>query len=90
MINKINELKKMIPDPEMITWNDLYKASKFLKENLNIGSVVTLHNMHGEPQMPKGLKGTISGVDDAANIEVNWENHSRLTLDVFLDDFIIE
>ena len=29
-------------------------------------------------KMPKGLKGTVTGVDDTGTIGVNWENGSSL------------
>ena len=34
--------------------------------------------MEGEQGMPDGLKGTVSFVDDAGQIHVNWENGRTL------------
>lgn len=53
------------------------------------GIKVRLIHMEGEPQMSKGLEGTIDYVDDAPQIHVNWENGSSLALIPEVDKFEI-
>jgi hypothetical protein len=36
--------------------------------------------MNGEPQMPRGLRGTVKYVDDAGHIHCSWDNGSGLAL----------
>ena len=51
------------------------------------GARVRLVHMHGEPQMPVGLEGTVETVDDAGQIHVRWDNGSGLALNVNVDRF---
>ncbi len=44
------------------------------------GRRVRLLHMEGERDMPKGLEGTISFIDDAGTIHVSWDNGRRLGL----------
>ena len=44
------------------------------------GTKVILFEMKGEPQMLYGMKGEVTGVDDAGQIHVLWENGSTLAL----------
>lgn len=60
-----------------------------LKETYPTGSPIELSEMAGEPQMKKGLKGTVTKVDDAGQIHVRWENGSSLALNAEQDDFCI-
>lgn len=60
-----------------------------LREKYPKGTRIELAKMAGEPQMKKGLKGTVVKVDDAGQIHVRWENGSHLALDVEADDFCI-
>lgn len=60
-----------------------------LKETYPTGTPIELSEMAGEPQMKKGLKGTVTKVDDAGQIHVRWENGSSLALNAEQDDFCI-
>ena len=51
-----------------------------LKEKYPIGTRVTIKEMRGEKNMPKGLKGTVVSIDDAGQIHVSWDNGSSLAL----------
>lgn len=51
-----------------------------IKERYPKGTLVQLTEMLGERQMPCGLKGTVTCVDDAGQIHVEWENGSSLAL----------
>ena len=53
------------------------------------GARVRLIYMHGEPQMPAGLEGTVESVDDAGQIHVRWDNGSGLALNIGPDRFDI-
>lgn len=44
------------------------------------GTRVVLSEMTGEDQMPKGLRGTVTAVDDIGQIHVAWDNGSSLAL----------
>lgn len=43
--------------------------------------------MDGEPDMPAGLTGEVTLVDDIGQIHVQWENGRTLALSPELDDF---
>lgn len=43
--------------------------------------------MDGEPDMPAGLTGKVTLVDDIGQIHVQWENGRTLALSPELDDF---
>lgn len=51
-----------------------------LKERYPAGTVVRLGQMEGEHQMPSGMEGKVTGVDDIGQIHVEWENGSTLAL----------
>jgi len=61
---------------------------KKLRIAIQPGAVVILHRMKGE-NMPLGLKGKVTNVDDAGQIHVNWENGSSLALILDEDEFSI-
>ena len=69
----------MIPVETLEEYRDTFKN----------GTRVRLIEMSGEPQMPGGLMGTVSHVDDAGQIHVDWENGSTLALIVHADRFEI-
>ena len=60
-----------------------------LKEKYIPGTRIELSVMAGESQMPSGLKGTVSGVDDMGQVHINWDNGSSLALNVVEDSFKI-
>ena len=62
---------------------------RMLREKYPPGTLLELTRMDGEPGMYKGLKGTVSSVDDIGQIHVNWENGSTLALNSELDSFSV-
>ena len=58
-----------------------------LREMYPEGTKIILQEMQGESQMPYGLKGTVTHVDDAGQIHMRWENGSSLALNVEVDTF---
>ena len=58
-----------------------------LREMYPEGTKIILQEMQGESQMPYGLKGTVTHVDDAGQFHMRWENRSNLALDVEVDTF---
>lgn len=60
-----------------------------LKERYPAGTVVRLGQMEGEHQMPSGMEGKVTGVDDIGQIHVEWENGSTLALNVEEDDLLL-
>ncbi len=61
---------------------------KRLKEFYQPGIRIRLISMEREPQMPEGLTGEVTGVDDAGQIHVRWSNGSSLALICDVDKFI--
>ena len=53
-----------------------------------VGTKIMLYDMKGE-NLPVGLKGTVTFVDDACQIHMKWENGSNLALREDLDKFQI-
>ena len=51
-----------------------------LREMYPEGTKIILQEMQGESQMAKGLKGTVTHVDDAGQIHMRWENAVLLLL----------
>lgn len=60
-----------------------------IKEKYTQGTRIELNIMKGESQMPSGLKGTVTHVDDAGQVHINWDNGSTLALNVLEDSFKI-
>ncbi|MCB6286272.1 DUF4314 domain-containing protein [[Clostridium] scindens] len=58
-----------------------------LRKRYPAGTRICLDEMDGEPQMPAGLKGTVYQVDDAGQIQLEWENGSTLALVPGVDRF---
>lgn len=58
-----------------------------LREMYPEGTKIILQEMQGESQMAKGLKGTVTHVDDTGQIHMRWENGSSLALNVEVDTF---
>ena len=62
---------------------------KQLRDTYKAGVRVRLIHMYDEPQMAKGLEGTVEDVDDIGQIHVRWDNGSGLALIVGADLFEI-
>lgn len=60
-----------------------------IKEKYTEGTRIELNIMKGESQMPSGLKGTVTHVDDAGQVHIDWDNGSTLALNVVEDSFKI-
>ena len=60
-----------------------------LRDRYTSGTRILLHNMEGEPRMYDGLEGTVTGVDDAGQIHIRWDNGSSLALNTECDSFEI-
>ena len=58
-------------------------------DEIKIGTTLELVEMQGEKQMPKGLRGVVTHIDDAAQIYVRWQNGSSLAIIPEVDKFII-
>lgn len=72
-----------------MSFGELYRKSMELRKTIKEGMKVTLTEMQGETQMPSGLNGVITYVDDLAQIHVRWENGSTLAINPFLDEYVI-
>lgn len=53
---------------------------ELLRSRLSAGTRIILVEMNDVQAPPVGTKGTVRGVDDAANILVDWDNGSSLNL----------
>ena len=71
----------------MNEWDRLRQQAKRIKEMYPKGTKVRLTYMEGEPNLPVGLQGKVSCVDDIGQIHVNWENGSSLALNANVDSF---
>lgn len=60
-----------------------------VKRDYNKGTRIKLLSMAGETQMWPGITGVVESVDDIGQVHVNWNNGSRLALNVYLDKFEI-
>ena len=58
-------------------------------DEIKIGTTLELVEMHGEKQMPKGLRGVVTHIDDAAQIHVKWQNGSSLAIIPEIDKFVV-
>ena len=58
-------------------------------EEIKIGTTLELIEMQGEKQMPKGLRGVVTHIDDAAQIHVKWQNGSSLAIIPEIDKFVV-
>ena len=61
---------------------------KQIKENYQPGVRIRLLSMKAGPQMPEGLIGKVTSVDDNGQINVAWKNGSTLALNCETDEFI--
>lgn len=58
-----------------------------VREKYPVGTQIELDEMKGETQMPKGLRGIVTHVDDMSQIHMQWENGSSLALNLEEDSF---
>ena len=58
-------------------------------EEIKIGTTLELIEMQGEQQMPKGLRGVVTHIDDTAKIHVKWQNGSSLAIIPEVDKFVV-
>ena len=58
-------------------------------DEIKIGTTLELVEMQGEKQMPKGLRGVVTHIDDAAQVHVRWQNGSSLAIIPEVDKFMI-
>ena len=58
-------------------------------DEIKIGTTLELVEMQGEKQMPKGLRGVVTHIDDAAQIHVRWQNGSSLAIIPEIDKFVV-
>ena len=68
-------------------WERLGRQAKVIKQRYPKGTQVCLGHMERENDMPSGLKGTVSFVDDIGQIFVSWENGRSLPLNTEVDSF---
>ena len=71
----------------MNEWERLSRQAKAIKQKYPKGTQVCLGHMEGEKDMPSGLKGTVSFVDDIGQIHVKWENGRTMALNTEVDSF---
>ena len=58
-------------------------------DEIKIGTTLELVEMQGEKQMPKGLRGVVTHIDDVAQIHVRWQNGSSLAIIPEIDKFMV-
>lgn len=68
--------------------NTMSDRVKVIRETYKPGTRVLLISMSGESQMPEGLEGFITGVDDWAQLHCSWSNGSSLALNIDEDVFV--
>ena len=63
---------------------------KLLREQFPPGTRVRLDSMMNDPQpIPKGMTGTVQGIDDAGQLLMKWDNGRGLSLVPGEDDFTV-
>lgn len=68
--------------------NTMSDRVKVIKETYKLGTRVLLISMSGEPQMPEGLEGVVTLIDDIGQLQCSWSNGSSLALNIDEDAFI--
>ncbi|MCI8285892.1 MAG: DUF4314 domain-containing protein [Firmicutes bacterium] len=63
------------------------KQSELLRKRYPAGTRLCLDYMEGEADMPAGLKGEVTFIDDIGQIHMKWENGRSLPLNVEADSF---
>lgn len=64
------------------------KLIDYMRSVYKNGDRVKLINMAGEDRMEYGDEGIITGVDDAGQIHVKWDDKGSLALQLNRDDFV--
>lgn len=64
-------------------------TTKAIKGKYPRGTRIILTEMHDEPDMPRGLCGTVQFVDDIGQIHMHWDNGRTLALIPEVDVFSI-
>lgn len=63
---------------------------KLLREQFPPGTRIRLDSMMNDPQpIPKGMTGTVQGIDDAGQLLMEWDNGRGLSLVPGEDDFTV-
>ena len=63
---------------------------KLLREQFPPGTRIRLDSMMNDPQpIPKGMTGTVQGIDDAGQLLMEWDNGHGLSLVPGEDDFTV-
>ena len=68
-------------------WEKLRRQAETLKKQYPKGTVIRLCSMNNEPDMPEGLVGHVTFVDDIGQIHMAWENGRSLPLVASEDSF---
>ena len=64
----------------MNEWQRLRARAEILKEQYPVGTRIMLKQMDNIQAPPFGTLGTVQGVDDMANILVQWDTGSTLSV----------
>lgn len=72
---------------ELNEWVKCYFQPESVRQRYPKGTVIRLYSMDKEPDMPEGLTGTVTMVDDIGQIHMVWENGSTLALMEGVDCF---
>lgn len=72
---------------ELNEWEKLRRQAESLKQQYPKGTVIRLRSMNNEPDMPEGITGRVTFVDDIGQIHMAWENGHSLPLVASEDSF---
>lgn len=82
--------KELLPNQKFLYNSHSDKMTK-IESRFRVGTRIRLIHMYNEiySPMPKGLEGTVEGVDDFYGVLMRWDNGSHLTLLPFEDEYEI-
>jgi hypothetical protein len=60
-----------------------------MEKTLLIGKRIRMNHMDDMLPVPDGMEGTITGIDDIGQIQVQWDNGSTLSVIEEIDDYEI-
>ena len=60
-----------------------------MEKTLLIGRRIRMNHMDDMLPVPDGTEGTITGIDDIGQIQVQWDNGSTLSVIEEIDDYEI-